>query len=259
MVFDDKFSTINNQERDGIVDPQLFNADQWEQLIESGYELYLDPDEPERPELDDSWLTPNERIVRQERWMNRLHNRSVSSTPLPTAPPPATILPGSVEPLQDETVRPATVRWHDVEANEPTIGPPREPIEDFLPDNSGPPSVDPVVRTRSGRQVRRPRSTQASRFGEWINYTESHYAKKIKTGIHDFAFMQGLKWTEFVDQLRNGATGSLGSVLSSLTQDYDEGTVEDWNPMIFAIKADAASAADNPTWAMAMNGPDRNG
>ena len=67
MVFDDKFTTINNQESAGLVDPARFDADHWERVIESGYEMYLDPDEPELPDLDDSWLTPHERRIRLER------------------------------------------------------------------------------------------------------------------------------------------------------------------------------------------------
>jgi hypothetical protein len=100
---------------------------------------------------------------------------------------------------------------------------------------------------------------RANRFGEWVNYTEAHYTKKIKTGILDAEFIQGLKWTEFTNQLKSGAKGTLGTLLASLDQDYDNGTVESWDPRILAVKADAASAADNPSWEQAMNGPDRDG
>ena len=66
MVYDDKFTTINNPEGAGLIDPSRFDAETWEQLLETGYEMSLDPLEKKLPELDDSWLTPNERCIRLE-------------------------------------------------------------------------------------------------------------------------------------------------------------------------------------------------
>ena len=44
--------------RGGGLNPNQFNADHWERLLESGHKLSLDPEEPNLPKLDDSWLTP---------------------------------------------------------------------------------------------------------------------------------------------------------------------------------------------------------
>ena len=63
LVFDDKFTSVNNLESAGLVDPARFDADHWERIIESGHELYLDLNEPDVPDLDDTWLTPNERCI----------------------------------------------------------------------------------------------------------------------------------------------------------------------------------------------------
>ena len=67
VVYDDKFTTINNPEGAGLVNPAQFDADTWERLLETGYELSLDPLEGNIPQLDDSWLTPNERRIQQDR------------------------------------------------------------------------------------------------------------------------------------------------------------------------------------------------
>jgi hypothetical protein len=71
MVYDDKFTSVNNPEGLGLVNPTRFDADHWEQIIETGYEMFLDPDEPELPDLDDSWLTPHERQLRLTRRTER--------------------------------------------------------------------------------------------------------------------------------------------------------------------------------------------
>ena len=55
LVFDDKFTSVNNPESAELVDPARFDADHWERIIESGHELYLDPNEPYIPGLDDTW------------------------------------------------------------------------------------------------------------------------------------------------------------------------------------------------------------
>ena len=64
LVFDDKFTTINNPEGHGLVNPSRFDADSWERLIETGYEMSLDAEEDTIPQMDDSWLTPHERRMR---------------------------------------------------------------------------------------------------------------------------------------------------------------------------------------------------
>jgi len=245
MVFDDKFSTINNQESSGLVDPARFDADSWERLVESGYELYLDPEEQDRPDLDDSWLTPNERTIRQERHRNRLAERTSDQVIVPL---PEAVGQGLEGASNDTTSRAPLI---DITS--------RDNIEQQATVSEDDVQQPSTTQTRSGRIIRPPSNMRANRFGEWANYAQAHYSKKVRTGVQDAAFLQGLKWTEFVDQLRNGAVGSLGSVMSRMVHDYDEGTLEEWDPMVMAVKADAASSADNPTWEKAMNGPDRDG
>ena len=70
--------------------------------------------------------------------------------------------------------------------------------------------------------------------------------------------MQGLQWSNLVDQLRSGK-GSFAKLLKTMDYDEDQGTVESWHPLALAVKADAASAADNPSWEQAMSGPDADG
>ena len=60
-------TTINNPEGHGLVNPSRFDADTWERLIETGYEMSLDPEEDFIPDMDDSWLTPHERRIRLDR------------------------------------------------------------------------------------------------------------------------------------------------------------------------------------------------
>ena len=289
LVFDDKFTSVNNPESAGLVDPARFDADHWERIIESGHELYLDPNEPDVPDLDDTWLTPNERRIRLDR---RAHRRAVAAArPVPPeggrTADEATGRAAPINPLNPPAVAPNLQPnvgsegaglgqgWHDVEeappplveeddlsvAEEPTL---EEQLEQELPlpapreDEAFDPPAPPTLR-RSGRVRRRRTQMTADRFGDWANYTRARYSQKTKTGTYDAAFMQGLRWTELVDSLREGVGGTYGALLSKMNRDWDLGTVESWDPRIFAAKMDSASAADNPTWEQAMNGPDREG
>jgi hypothetical protein len=275
LVFDDKFTTISNLENSGLVDPAHFDADKWETLVETGYELSIDPEDGNLPEIDDSWLSPNERMIRQERRKLRLSAPTAQTTPPSQSTPTETEIVENEEQLQiPQDTTPSSLRrevsdvsarerrlqrrvqFRDASDQESTTSQ-QEQSTDIT--NEEPPTESSEIRTRSGRVVKRPQNMRANRFGEWVNYTEAHYAKKIKTGIRDAEFLQGLKWTEFTNQLKSGAKGTLGTLLASLDQDYDSGTVESWDPRILAVKADAASAADNPSWEQAMNGPDRDG
>jgi hypothetical protein len=60
-----------------------------------------------------------------------------------------------------------------------------------------------------------------------------------------------LDWDGAVNSAK---TGTLGAYWAEMEQNTDQnyGTVEDWNPAIFAVKA---NTDDNPNWGQAMNGP----
>jgi hypothetical protein len=83
MVYDHKFTTINNPEGAGLVDPTRFDANHWERIFETGHELYLDPYENELPDLDDSWLTPFEQSLRLQRRTAQNNNRNRIPQPEP--------------------------------------------------------------------------------------------------------------------------------------------------------------------------------
>ena len=291
MVFDDKFTTVTNTEGGGLVNPTRFDADHWERIIETGYESYLDPLEADLPDLDDSWLTPHERQIRIDRTFNRrarrmqgLHDpgnvhsegengrRNVRANesipdPLPdlddTAHSTETDVVsegvvddiGQDEGFQNQDPDDLSVVEHEThEADDPQVPTERDTVETDRARNG------PGLRPR--RTLRKPTRMNADKLGgDWVNYTRDRYSKKFKTGMLDKGFIQGLQWSEFVMELRSGNKGAYGTIFNSMAQERDPeyGTTEYWNPMALGVKADAASAADNPTFDQAMNGPDSEG
>ena len=100
---------------------------------------------------------------------------------------------------------------------------------------------------------------QAERFGKWASCNQAHHSKKFKAGTCDAQFVQGLKWTDFVNGLKRGQEGAHASTFNSMDVDPEMGTLQSWHPLTLAIEVGSASVADNPTWEQAMNGPDREG
>ena len=284
VVFDDKFTTVPNHEGGGLVDPSRFDADHWERIVETGLELYLDPEEPTLPDLDDSWLTPHERRIRLDRQQQRRARQAAPHTPIqPESAPPeggnsrvrSEAADGGSGIIDFSTFRPnassegagSGPSWHDVE-----IAPGRVETDDetSIPEDPGSyqdgpplpePRREPEPSGRPQRNRRRPTRMQAERFGEWVNYSKKRHTQKVRTGMFENQFIQGLKWTEFTEGLRAGKKGAFASIFNVMEQDRDPvlGTVESWHPLALATKMDAASAADNPSWEQAMNGPDREG
>jgi len=117
----------------------------------------------------------------------------------------------------------------------------------------------PTPLRRGTRDRKKPTRMQAERFGEWASYVKSRYTRKVRVATHDSAFVQGLKWTEFVNGLWQGARGTYSAIFNAMDRDRELGMVESWHPLALATKMDSASAADNPSWEQAMCGPDREG
>jgi len=98
-----------------------------------------------------------------------------------------------------------------------------------------------------------------SKFGDWVNLSQQRYSKKYKASVMDTQFTQAMQWTNFVSDLRSSKGGLLSKIQAAMEFDEDLRTVETWHPLAMAVKADSASAADNPSWEEAMNGPNADG
>ena len=284
LVFDDKFTTIYNPEGHGLVNPTRFDADTWERLIETGYEMSLDSEEDIIPQMDDSWLTPHERRIRLDRQAVRrarqqeirdmlqdqqhdatsADRNATSQGTIRQVQVPATTEVRRENPTQNPTVHDTTgMGWHDVEVNEPR--PQDEDDLSIVEDPRVEPTEEPAVPEPRRRNKKKTRAaTRRSKrlaanaaLSMWASYNARKSSSKIRHGRLDNAFIQGMNWTELVNGLKGGGTYS--TLLNTMEVDPDLETVETWNPLAFAVKADSASAADNPTWEQAMNGPDAEG
>ena len=131
----------------------------------------------------------------------------------------------------------------------------------------------PPVRTRSGRIVKPPPAFAHLSVGTYMGRTPKQTKESVprsellryeaggnpnqKIKNRDLLNQQvhGLDWSLFVESLRNRDTKcNLLSMLNSI--DPIQGTVEEWNPMALAMKF---HDEDNPSWEMAMNGPNADG
>jgi hypothetical protein len=70
VVYDDLFTTVPNAETGGLFDPNDFDVNSWNRLVESGCERYIFDEEDENgrpiplPKLDDEWIDEEERAIR---------------------------------------------------------------------------------------------------------------------------------------------------------------------------------------------------
>jgi hypothetical protein len=128
----------------------------------------------------------------------------------------------------------------------------------------------PVFRTRSGRQVKsnpkyaatyysqpRPQSCSSSFAPHQTHQYLAHgkACQKIPARSLLSSFIHGLSWQPSLDGCRSfDSKRAYAHLLHEY--DADEGTLEDWEPLALAAKA---NDADLPTWEQAMNGPDREG
>ena len=74
---------------------------------------------------------------------------------------------------------------------------------------------------------------------------------KVRASLLDSSFMHGLKWEPSLSNLH---TNHAKRVMLNMLHDYDysNSTLEQWNPMALAAKA---NDPDTPNWNEAMNGP----
>jgi hypothetical protein len=129
------------------------------------------------------------------------------------------------------------------------------------PDEDEEENQNPTVTTRSGRRVRPPNrmNLNAMKVKE-LNARKSNNAKdlrkklssqKVRAGVLNHQFMSSVKWTQLKSCM---LTEQLGKLLGNLHQetDHELDTVENFNPSIFAAKA---NSEDTPTYEEAINGP----
>jgi hypothetical protein len=79
--------------------------------------------------------------------------------------------------------------------------------------------------------------------------------QKVRAGKLNQQYLNSLKWDRMVNMLRGGTLGAMWSELEKNT-DQDYGTIEELNPALFFVKA---NADDNPTWNQAMGGENAEG
>ena len=212
MVFDDRFTTINNPEGHGLVNPSRFDADTWERLIETGYEMSLDPEEDFIPEMDDSWLTPHERRIRLDRQAVRRARNQEFRDALEGTRRKQQLQPPNAPEVRTPTQVHDTdgVGWHDVEEAEPRPQNDDELsiIEDPRVDETEEPPVPPrrISKKKTRAATRRSKRLAKAALSTWAAYSARKNQSKVRHGKLDNAFLQGMNWTELVNGLKGGGT-----------------------------------------------------
>jgi hypothetical protein len=255
VVYDDEFTTVPNAESGGLFNQDRpFNADQWERLVTSGSERVVLSEDDVLPSLHRDWEPP-------------------PPPPLPLPPTPVTAPEGEGEQQINVDPAPFVPRVLDPPIFVPEgddldfIDPEPDPIA--LAPGLPPPEPEPVapdlplpaIRTRSGRQVRRPTrliETMLSHHPLTSNYSPHAYKNpkhSVRASLYNDQFLMALNWTQAVESLRSIDHSAMMNLVERHT-DIENNTVEWMHPMILAAKA---NADDNPTWEQAMNGPDRKG
>ena len=128
---------------------------------------------------------------------------------------------------------------------------------------------EPVYRTRSGRPVRNNPRFAGTYYGHRPGQTrrnQPHYRQLTyeaggiltqrvpRKALHN-SLLHGLNWETTLESLKSPhARKTLFGMLTSL--DPNLGTLEEWNPLALAAKM---YDDDNPSWEMAMNGPNADG
>jgi hypothetical protein len=140
----------------------------------------------------------------------------------------------------------------------PALDPPI--VDPIAPEN--PPAHPPLpIRSRSGRQVRRPnRLIETMLTYHPLSSLSPSNAyenpkRSVRSSLYNNQFLMALNWFHAVESLRSVDHSAMMNVIDKHT-DVDHNTVEWMHPMILSAKA---NAEDNPTWDQVMNGPDREG
>jgi hypothetical protein len=260
VVYDDEFTTVPNAESGGLFNADNpFSAAQWQRLVASGSERVIVSDDDVLPALHRDWTPP-----------------PPPALPLLVPPiPPVTVPEG--ENLQQQQQHATAPFGPDVEPLPPLLFAPEgdagaDPLPP-LPPALDPPIVDPIapenppahpplpIRTRSGRQVRRPnRLIETMLTYHPLSSLSPSNAyenpkRSVRSSLYNNQFLMALNWFHAVESLRSVDHSAMMNVIDKHT-DVDHNTVEWMHPMILSAKA---NAEDNPTWDQVMNGPDREG
>ena len=171
---------------------------------------------------------------------------------------------GEIHPISEPTSDPEGVPPAPEGASTPPIS--QDTSDATIRPKSKPKPKPPTVIRRSTRTTRNPQYANTQPSGRALvlqHNLEQHYmyhaggipSRKIRAGSLEMAYIQGLKWTNNVQDARSNAAQR---VLVSMQQSQDPITrlQEDWHPLALAVKA---NDPDTPTWHEAMNGPFKEG
>ena len=276
VVYDDLFTSVPNAESGGLFDTAQFNAESWARLIASGLERHIPDDPSDRlPSLDDTWLSPAERELRfryRHLRQNRRHNAVPEGEVVPEwrpAQPRAAATPvPEGERAQQQTPLPVpegdTTTQHDNDDDNKTFPPADDETSSLVDEGEIPTTIqEPLatadaMRTRSGRQIKRPKrliETFISEIDRSGKFKPKLNSKMIKSSDLNQQFLMALKWNQVVDMIKSKDLAAMMAWTENHT-DPDNGTIEEWHPMALSS---LANASDNPNWDEAMSGPDKAG
>lgn len=265
VVYDELFSTVTTTAMDMEVlnNNHVFSFDDGNSLILTGYERStvledIITEGGPTPELDAEWLSPAELREREALRQRRQARRRLAGSEDPTVQRNLDNLDpilrtGSGAPTRTERSEiQELVQAQDMPetGGEIVVEAPQEASDEES-------TQTPDVRSRGSERKRRPRNKNRKYYGnEWVNYQVGvPRMQKIRTSILNEVYLQELKWSNDYSEI---SSNDLKRFIAAFDYhvDYDNGTVEYLHPLALAARA---NADDNPTWEIAMNGPDRAG
>jgi len=151
VVFDDWFSTVDSSEQSST--DNLDDA-QWTQLfMDERFVTYFDGEDP--VELDDEWLSEQERLEKYERAAARVESNKPPGAPIPPSDLPKESSKPVVETVPPPIVAPTTVEFPAVKQAPPTAAVPPVPTT----------RTGPVRKQREHKPKASPRSTRNNPVG----------------------------------------------------------------------------------------------
>jgi hypothetical protein len=276
VVHDERFSTVTStrvQAEEMNVDRGTFMLNDWNDLLVCGYNRHpaleeaVENGEP-LPMLGDKWMSPAEveerNALRRHRQMRRIAaGRAIEGAHAP-AQPRAVTVPEENEVAQNDMV---VIPQLDVVGQIPVpvvaeVQAPPVPtvVEEQIapvPAVADVPGVNPVPPILPGR---RNAGRNKKYFGdEWVNYQTGSSctgsSQKIRASALDRQYIQSLDWIKMLEEIKSK---DLAYFIGKMDVhiEYEDNTVEWVHPHSLAARA---NPEDNPTWEMAMNGPERAG
>jgi hypothetical protein len=255
------------------IDRVTFTLNDWNDLIVCGYDRHpaleeaVENGEP-LPLLGEEWMSPAElkerEALRRHRQMRRRPaGRSIEGSPAPIQPRAITV--------PDNNAIVVVPQLNVVGGAVPIVPPPPlAPVEVDIP-VPVPVVVDasvtvPVVVNVPADLVppvlpgRRNVGRNKKYFGdEWVNYQTGSSctgsSQKICASVLDRQYIQSLHWNKTLEHIKSEDLAYFIGQMDVYI-DFEENKVEWIHPHLLAARA---NAEDNPTWEMAMNGPERAG